>query len=298
MATTPPDLADFISAAERDALIQLAKLEDLGPDGLDITCQVMLSGRATGSAVMVTRASGRTAGLALLEAIASAFDMKIQVELAATDGEAVEAGTVLARLNGPLRSLLSMERVALNFVSHLSGIASITARYVARTAGTAAEIYDTRKTLPGLRCLQKYAVACGGGRTHRLGLYDAMLVKDNHLAGVGLDQLAKAVREGIAAARAMKPTLKFVEVEVDTLDQLKAVLTVKPDIILLDNMTDQQMREAVALRDREAPNVALEASGGVTLDRVQAVAATGVDRISVGALTHSAAALDIGLDIR
>jgi nicotinate-nucleotide pyrophosphorylase (carboxylating) len=191
--------------------------------------------------------------------------------------------------------LLMMERTALNFLQRLSGIATLTARFVAEVAGTKAVILDTRKTTPGWRALEKYAVRCGGGTNHRFGLYDAVLIKDNHLAWLaeGGDPIGRAV----AAARAGAPKgNKFIEVEVDTLEQLDRALEVGPDIILVDNLGPEKLAEAVRRRDAKAPGILLEASGGVTLETVRGLALTGVDRISVGALTHSAPALDIGLD--
>ncbi len=196
-----------------------------------------------------------------------------------------------------MRDLLAIERVALNLLCHLSGVATLTAQYVAKCKGTKAGIYDTRKTLPGLRGLQKYAVACGGGRTHRIGLYDAVLIKDNHLAGTPISKLAEMLTKSAGQARRLTPGLQFVEVEVDTLDQLCEVLKAPVDIVLLDNMRPSLLQQAVTMRDATAPKIELEASGGVNLDTVAEISRTGVDRISVGALTHSAPSLDIGLDI-
>lgn len=294
----PPILNAFIDDAALDKLIQLARREDLGPHGVDVTSQTFIPADRAGEAAMVTRQPGRAAGLALLAPIAAAYDARIEVDILARDGDPISTGQPLASFRGPLRSILSMERVALNFTTHLAGIASFTARFVELTEGTRARICDTRKTLPGLRSLQKYAVACGGGATHRIGLYDAMLIKDNHLAHVPLQDLAGVLREAADRARRTYPDLKFVEVEVDTLDQLEQVLAAEVDMILLDNMSPDQLRAAVALRDQRAPQVLLEASGGVNLDTVAAIAKAGVDRISIGALTHSAPSLDIGLDIR
>ncbi|MEX0655870.1 MAG: carboxylating nicotinate-nucleotide diphosphorylase [Phycisphaeraceae bacterium] len=290
-------LEAYLNTDELAALIQRAKLEDVGPSGLDVTSRLFVPGERTGEARMTAREPGTVSGLALLPAVASAYDAKLAVTIEAADGGRIAAGQTVARLAGPIRSLLAVERVALNFVSHLSGVATLTARYVAATQGTSARICDTRKTLPGLRSVQKYAVACGGGTTHRMGLHDAMLIKDNHLAGVELDRLTDALRDAIARARTMHPQLKFAEVEVDTLEQLERVLPCGADMVLLDNMPVDELRQAVALRDREAPGVLLEASGGVTLQTVASIAQTGVDRISVGALTHSAPALDFGLDV-
>jgi nicotinate-nucleotide pyrophosphorylase (carboxylating) len=199
---------------------------------------------------------------------------------------------VLATARGPIPSLLTAERTALNFLQHLSGIATQTRRYVDAIAGLPARILDTRKTLPGWRLLEKYAVRCGGGHNHRTGLYDGILIKDNHLAAIG----KASVREAVRLARGGPFGQLPVEIEVDTLAQFDEALAVGPDIVLLDNMTAEQMREAVRRRNAAAPKVLLEASGGVNLTTVRTIAETGVDRISVGALTHSAPALDIALD--
>jgi nicotinate-nucleotide pyrophosphorylase (carboxylating) len=207
--------------------------------------------------------------------------------------------TPLLRIRGPLRSLLSAERVILNFLQHLSGVATQTQRYVRRVDGTGAKIYDTRKTTPGLRLLEKYAVRCGGGENHRMGLFDGLLVKDNHLAAVPIKELSAFLSGVIGQSRAEDPT-RFVEVEVDTLDQLREVLKVEAiDAILLDNMDCPAMTTAVEMRDRanRRGRTALEASGGVTLETVRPIALTGVERIAVGALTHSVTSLDIGLDV-
>lgn len=296
---TPPQLDSFVDAATLDALIRCAREEDLGPAGVDVTSEAFVAADRMGEAQMTPRAVGVLAGAALLPRVAAAYDSAIEVTGLSADGAAARPGEPMARFKGPLRSILMMERVALNLVTHLSGIATLTAQYVARTEGTRARICDTRKTLPGLRGLAKYAVACGGGLTHRIGLYDAMLVKDNHLAGVSLEALPTVLRAGIARTRAAHGELKFIEVEVDTLAQLEKVLTVSEvDVVLLDNMSQDELRDAVTRRDAVAAGTQLEASGGVNLDTVAAIAATGVDRISVGALTHSAPALDLGLDIQ
>jgi nicotinate-nucleotide pyrophosphorylase (carboxylating) len=218
----------------------------------------------------------------------------MQCELKLTDGQRGEKGTELARVSGGVRTLLAAERTALNFLQHLSGIATLTRRYVDAVAGLPVQILDTRKTTPGWRLLAKYAVRCGGGHNHRMGLHDGVLIKDNHLApfGSGPDAITKAVQ----AARAKVGHTVPLEIEVDTLEQLDAALAVRPDIVLLDNMTLDQMREAVRRRNAVAPEVKLEASGGVNLESIRGIAETGVDSISVGALTHSAPALDIALD--
>jgi nicotinate-nucleotide pyrophosphorylase (carboxylating) len=213
-----------------------------------------------------------------------------------SDGERVERGSVAAVLSGATRSRLIGERTLLNFLTHLSGVATLTRSFVDLTRGTRAKILDTRKTLPGWRALEKYAVRCGGGVNHRMGLYDGVLIKDNHLAAwVGLEN-RPTLGEAVERARRVSPKEAPIEVEVDSLEQLRAVLSAGPDIVLLDNMSPAMMREALAIRDATAPAVLLEASGGVTLETVSAIAATGVDRISIGALTHSAAALDLAFD--
>ena len=293
-----PKLDTFIDRAELDALIERARREDLGPSELDVTSAALIPADRQGRADLIPRDAGVLCGVALLERIAAAYDPNVSVTLLGHDGDTLRPGRPVARLAGPMRAILAMERVALNLTTHLSGIATFTARYVAQTDHTDAHIYDTRKTLPGLRGLAKYAVACGGGKTHRMGLYDAMLVKDNHLAGVPTDEIPGVLRTAIQQAHGLNPELKFVEVEVDTLEQLDRVLSVSGvEVVLLDNMTPEELAEAVKRRDRDAPWVKLEASGGVSLRTVADIAASGVDRISVGALTHSAPSVDIGLDI-
>ena len=293
----PPNLDDYILPERLAEIIQQARAEDLGPDGLDVTSALFVPADLQGEASLVVREPGRLAGVALLPAVAAAYDTNITATVTIPDGSAVEPGDAVATLSGPMRSILSAERVALNLITHLSGVATLTSRYVQAISGTKATIYDTRKTLPGLRGLQKYAVACGGGGTHRMGLYDAVLLKDNHLAHVDAEGLNQAVADAARQARNTYPQLKFVMVEVDTLEQLAEVLTTCIDIVL-DNMDNAQLKEAVAMRNAATPQVQLEASGGVTLETVAGIAATGVDRISVGALTHSAPSLDLGLDIR
>ncbi len=294
---TAPDLNAFVDPNLVRDLIAWAMREDMGPDRLDITSELLVPADARATARMRARRGGRLAGAALLGQIAAAYDPAITVQTLKTDGANLERGDVVTTFTGPLRSILAMERVALNFVTHLSGIATLTARYVAAVEGTAAGIYDTRKTIPGFRGLAKYAVVCGGGHSHRMGLYDAVLVKDNHIADIPLEQLADVVTRLIEDARRRNPAPNFIEIEVDRLDQLERVLPCSPDIVLLDNMDVPQLREAVAMRNRLAPKVKLESSGGVTLETVRAIAETGVDRIAIGALTHSAPALDLGLDI-
>lgn len=290
-------LDDFIDQGRLAALIAAARAEDLGPSGRDLTSDLFIRPDQVATAVMRSRQAGVWCGGALQPAIAAAYDHALRIDSVESDGAPVNAGQTLARLRGPLRSLLAVERVALNFATHLSGIATLTQRFVDAIQGSAAAITDTRKTIPGLRGLAKYAVVCGGGRSHRMGLYDAVLIKDNHLAPLPPDQLANALADMADRARQAVPPPTFIEVEVDTLDQLRHILPCGLDIILLDNMDPPTLIAAVALRNELAPNVLLEASGGVTLKTVKAIAQTGVDRIAVGAITHSAPALDIGLDL-
>lgn len=293
--TPLPELFDTLCPERELAeLIARARTEDLGEAG-DVTSMVTIDADQQASAQVRSRSDGVVCGLRLLPMIAGRYDRGLAVELHAGDGDRVAAGRGVATVSGPLRPLLAAERVMLNFACHLSGIATLTARYVDAVAGTKAAIYDTRKTVPGLRRLAKYAVRCGGGRCHRIGLHDAVLIKDNHLHGLAGETLAEKVRGAVERARPYKPA--FVEVEVDTLAQLDEVIGSGADIVLLDNMSPDELRRAVAARDAAAPGVRLEASGGVTLEAVRAIAEAGVDRIAIGALTHSAPALDLGLDV-
>jgi nicotinate-nucleotide pyrophosphorylase (carboxylating) len=286
----------MFSAAETLAcrrLIELALEEDLGTTG-DLTSQALIPAEHQGRAMFVARAAGVLAGLPAVVQVFAALDNHLVVRTLRDDGSRLLPDDQIAVVEGPVRSMLSGERIALNFLQRLSGVATQTRRYVDAVAGLPCEILDTRKTMPGWRLLEKYAVRQGGGANHRMGLYDGILIKDNHLAAqsTGMDQLRHAIQKSRAAVQPSIP----IEVEVDTLEQLDAALSCSPEIVLLDNMTLAQMREAVRRRDKLAPKVRLEASGGVTLDTVRAIAETGVDRISVGALTHSAPALDIALD--
>lgn len=274
-------------------LIQLALDEDLGVAG-DITSKTVIPIQYQGKAVMVARVMGVLAGVETVEMVCQAVDPGLIVQLDLQDGARLQKGDKIATIIGPLRSLLAAERTALNFIQHLCGIASLSSNYVELVKHTNCKVLDTRKTLPGWRLLSKYAVACGGGTNHRIGLYDAVMIKDNHLAGLREHQtpLSEAVR---LANEAWKGKAK-VEVEVDNLVQLKEALAAMPDIVLLDNMKPAMLKEAVLLRNQLQPRVMLEASGGINLETVAEVAATGVDYVSVGALTHSAPALDIALD--
>ena len=292
----PPVFAESERQAARE-LIRLALAEDLAGRG-DLTTSAVIPESAVGSVSIVVRKPGVVSGLPIVPLVFTEVDPRVRVQLEAADGNQVERGTVVAVLTGATRSLLIGERTALNFLTHLSGVASLTRRFVDLAKGTRAKILDTRKTLPGWRALEKYAVRCGGGVNHRMGLYDGVLIKDNHLAAwIGLET-RPSLREAVERARTVSPkdVAIEVEVEVDSLEQLRDVLKARPDIVLLDNMTPATMKQAIAIRDGEAPGVLLEASGGVTMETIAAIAATGVDRISVGALTHSAPALDLAFD--
>jgi nicotinate-nucleotide pyrophosphorylase (carboxylating) len=290
----PPVFADAELRNARELILD-ALAEDLAARG-DLTTSAVIPAEAVGSVSIVARREGVLSGLPIVPLVFAEIDPQVCVEVRIADGERVERGAIIAVVTGPTRSLLIGERTALNFCTHLSGVASLTRLFVDRTVGTCAKIFDTRKTLPGWRALQKYAVRCGGGMNHRLGLYDGVLIKDNHLAAwIGLEN-RPSLSDAVRRAQAVSPPDAKIEVEVDALDQLRDVLQAKPDIVLLDNMSPSMMREAVALRDRDAPGVLLEASGGVTLETVSDIAATGVERISVGALTHSAPALDLAFD--
>ena len=254
----------------------------------DVTTLATVPADRQAGAALVARTPGVVAGIALAVEAFRQIDPTVRVEVAVHDGEAVERGTVVAAIEGPARAILSAERVALNFVQRLSGVATLTARYVAAVQGTRAEIVDTRKTTPGWRDLEKYAVRCGGGSNHRRDLSDAVLIKDNHLAACDGE-----VRIAVARAKGMAPEGMVVQVECDTLEQVDAALAASAHGVLLDNMSLEDLRESVLTCGGRCFT---EASGGVTLETVRAIAEAGVDRISVGALTHSAPALDLALD--
>jgi len=270
-----------------EPLVRMALLEDLGRAG-DITTDALVPAGARAEAAFVARQPGVIAGLELARLAFALVDPRVEMTVSAGDGTSVAPGDIVARLHGPARALLTGERVALNFLGHLSGIATATASIVQAVAGHRARVVCTRKTTPGLRAVEKYAVRCGGGANHRFGLDDAFLIKDNHIAVAG------GVVPALRLARAAAGHLVKIEIEVDTLAQLEAVLSVGADAVLLDNMTPQMLREAVALVDGRCVT---EASGRVDRQSAPAIAAAGVDLISVGWLTHSAAVLDIGLDM-
>jgi nicotinate-nucleotide pyrophosphorylase (carboxylating) len=277
-----PTLPDLLI----EPVVRAALAEDLGRAG-DVTALACVAPDARLTATFGARQQGVVAGLAAARLAVLALDPAARIEMAAVDGDRVAPGAVLARVEADARALLSAERTALNILGRLSGVATLTAAYVDAVAGTRARIVDTRKTTPGLRALEKYAVRCGGGVNHRFGLDDAILIKDNHIAACG------GVAQAVARARAFAGHLMKVEVEIDRLDQLEDALLHGPDVVMLDNFDLATLRQAVA---QTAGRAILEASGGVNLSTVRAIAETGVDVISVGALTHSAPVLDIGLD--
>jgi nicotinate-nucleotide pyrophosphorylase (carboxylating) len=285
-------------------LIHLAKREDL--DGDDVTSRLTVPEDAVGVGTLVQKEVGIVCGLPIVEMVCRTYDERLRVEpipgfhLEIIEGRFSDArSTPLIRVRGPMRALLSAERVVLNFLQRMSGIATQTQRYVRRVAGTQAKIYDTRKTVPGHRLLDKYAVHCGGGMNHRVGLFDGLLIKDNHMARYPLKELAASLQPVINASLAEDPN-RLIEVEVDALEQLREVLKLDGlGVVLLDNMDCPTMELAVQMRNAAGKKgaIELEASGGVTLETLRPIALTGVERISVGALTHSVSALDISFDI-
>lgn len=285
-------------------LIQLARREDFHND--DVTSRLMVPESAIGVGTLLQKEIGIVCGLPIVEMVCRAYDQNLRVELIPgfhldlIEGRMSDARvTPLVRIRGPLRSLLAAERVILNFVQRMSGVATHTHRFVRRAAGADAKIYDTRKTMPGMRLLDKYAVRCGGGYNHRIGLFDGLLVKDNHFAAVPQRDLAATLASVVGQCRQEDPS-RLIEIEVDTIEQLRDALRIDGvQVILLDNMDCPTMLAAVEVRDRAGKKgkIELEASGGVTLETVRSIASTGVERIAVGALTHSAPALDISLDV-
>ncbi len=274
-----------------DTIVRMALLED-APWG-DLTSQSLISTTANVTAQLVAREQGVFCGQDTVTAAFSLTDPAITTDFHIIDGEAFALGAIIATIHGPARGILQAERVALNFAQRLSGIATLTAAYVRETEGTHARITDTRKTTPGLRLFERYAVRCGGGHNHRFSLSDAVMAKDNHLAILAASS-SRSLIEDLLAARAALPHTAHLEVEVDRLDQIDAVLAAKIDTILLDNFSIDDLRAAVQQINGRALT---EASGGITLEFIRDIAATGVDLISIGALTHSVRALDLGLDI-
>ena len=271
-------------------MVERALTEDFGNSG-DITARLLVPESATGSLVMRARETGVIAGMQAAQMTYDLVDPSVRFEILAPTGSSVDAGDIIARISGPSRSLLSAERVALNFLGRMSGVATLTSKYVELISGTSARIAATRKTTPGLRALEKQAVLAGGGFTHRESLSAAIMIKDNHIAlAGGVDTALKAIKKNA-------DHMTKVSVEVDTLEQLKKVLVWGPDVVLLDNMGREKLEDAVKIaRDFEGRTPTLEASGGVNLRTVKELAKTGVDVISIGALTHSAPNFDIGMD--
>ncbi len=273
-------------------IVRLALMEDVGPG--DLTSQLTIPANTPGRARLRARRDLVLSGLVAAREAFHQIDPTVVFTHLADDGDHLAAGAAAATLEGPAQSILSAERVALNFLIRLSGVATVTARYVAAADNPQVRLVDTRKTTPGLRLLEKAAVRHGGGGNHRFALYDGLLIKDNHIAAAG------SIANAVTRARAGAPHTLKIEVEVDTLDQLREALEAGADVVMLDNMGPDDLRRAVALTEdfhRPRPRTTLlEASGGISLDTVAAVARTGVDLISVGALTHSAPAVDLGLD--
>ncbi len=302
----PPDFhqLDWNATIEDDLrqIVRLAVREDLDRQN-DWTTVALVAPETQGRAAVVARQPGVVAGLRAAPILLDEMQASIEWQPQAADGDEVAAGRCVAEISGSARDMLTCERPLLNLLGRLSGIATLTRQYVRLVEGTAARIYDTRKTTPGWRRLEKYAVRCGGGHNHRTGLFDAILIKDNHLALAAEKNLSPAeavrtIRDFLAQLVAQQLIDKemLVEVEVDTLEQLDEVLTAAPDLVLLDNMTPDHLRSAVERRNQVAPRIELEASGGISLENVREIALTGVERISIGALTHSARWLDLGLD--
>lgn len=288
LANTPVWAAAEQQAAER--LIEIALEEDFGQRG-DVTSLMFIDPTRSGRVRIEARKPGRIAGTPIIPLVLQQIDPSIKCTLDAADGEELLSGQSIAVLEGAVQKILMAERTILNFMTHLSGVATLTNSYVAKLVGTNAQILDTRKTIPGYRFLEKYAVRCGGGCNHRLGLYDAVMLKDNHLASM----THTAPAELIVSVREKYAGISII-IEIDRLDQMPAVLSWQPDVILLDNMSNEDMKAAVQIRNQTDETIKLEASGGINLQTVTGIAQTGVDRISVGELTHSAPALDLGFD--
>ena len=296
--------ADLAKTGLPRRLFELARDEDLGVAG-DVTAQACIDAHATLAANLVARQDAVLSGLACVDELIDVFGARVGLAPnSCDDGDEVTRGDIVLRLEGNARDLLALERAMLNIIGRLSGVATLTALYKRtmlaglQSGQPAPVLVDTRKTTPGWRVLEKYAVVCGGGLAHRLGLHDAVLIKDNHLAHIANKGIAAFVRDAATKAREASP-IQFIMVEVDALEQLRELLTLDAgviDFVLLDNMGPDRLREAVAMRDEAESRVKLEASGGVNLHTIGAIAATGVDRIAVGALTHQAVSCDFALD--
>ena len=292
---------DLVAGDHLDRLLEMSVAEDHGDQG-DVTTASHPRPDSGATAVIRSRESGTLSGVPVLDRLLRRHAARLSWWWSMDDGEEVAPGDVICRLSGSLIDLLPVERILLNMLGRLRGVASLTARFVDTVDGHDVLICDTRKTTPGYRALEKYAVRCGGGHLHRIGLHDAFLLKDNHVGGCTPAEFAVRVHQAVRTARA-NHELRFVEVEVDSLEQMEALLggsaghDAAIDIVLLDNMGPSDLAKAVAWRNTHAPTVLLEASGGVTFDSVAGIAASGVDRIAIGALTHSAVQLDFGLDL-
>ena len=289
-----PMTYDLETAESAITLIDLAHREDLS-QGVDLSSEIMIDPEATGSAQIVARETGIACGLCLITPILDRFNANVEVEFQLSDGDKVEKDQTVVEFRGNAQDILRAERTVLNFIGRLSGIATLTNNFMAEIQGTGAKVFDTRKTTPGWRRLEKYAVRCGGGENHRMGLYDAILIKDNHLciSKEKIPDWSGIVQLAFKNAKNPWPEI-IIQIEVDTLSQLETILPLEPNIVLLDNMSLHDLRTAVDIR-ANLP-VLLEASGGVNLKSIREIAETGVERISVGALTHSAINFDWGMD--
>ncbi len=311
MNDQPQYSLDEVTKIEALQLIDWTLNEDLGSsdpdDQLDVTTASTVPDNVKGSASFVSRQDGVVCGVAVSELVVKKINRGLNLEVVRRDGDSLASGDVIAVLSGNAQDILLAERTCLNFMGRLSGISSMTASFVQQVVGTSAKVLDTRKTTPGWRRLEKFSVKCGGGSNHRMGLYDAVLIKDNHLAmmdaltetpmrevGEAIDNARKWVSAN--ADRLPNGSNTIIQIEVDRIDQFEKAIQHHPDIVLLDNMSNEQLASAVEIRNGKSPKVLLEASGGVNLDTIANIAKTGVDRISVGALTHSSINLDIGLD--
>ncbi|MFG0298666.1 MAG: carboxylating nicotinate-nucleotide diphosphorylase [Phycisphaerales bacterium JB047] len=284
-----------------ERLLKLARDEDMGVPAKDWTGELMFRPEATREVQLRAREAGIVSGLAFLPDMIAVFSPAAQIEYECQiqDGERVDPGATIATLRGNAREIVALERTMLNLISRMSGIATRTKMFVDLVNGTDAKVCDTRKTTPGLRVFEKYAVRCGSGTTHRIGLYDAVLIKDNHIEGLSPEQIATSLQDAAYTLVEQGACLQFMQIEVDSLDQLESVLEVCSgivEIILLDNMDPEQLAQAVQMRDQKGVRVLLEASGGVSEQTIRSVALSGVDRVSVGGLTHQARSLDFGLD--
>ena len=297
-STIPMDRLKARALQSLQPLLTLALDEDIGPG--DLTTDVLIDSEAEAEGRLLACAGGVVAGLLFVGPILRRVDARLGFEPEVEDGAGVQTDRLLGRITGPIRPMLTAERTMLNFLQGLSGIATLTRKYIDAVAGTGVVVLDTRKTTPGWRYLEKYAVRAGGGTNHRTGLHDGVIIKDNHLAVRAPNHIGETIAGLVHEARSRISPEIPIQVEVEQLDYLEEVLASEPDVVLLDNMTVQTCRDAVALRDRLFGDggPALEASGGISLDNVRRFAETGIDRISIGALTHSAPILDISLEIQ